>query len=223
MITAGKEFIAMQPDPKNSRALLEFMALMRSAQEAERTRVARRLHDEVGQALVAFRMKCYALEAHLPQIADKMQAVMPMLDEAISVVREVSEDLKPGLLRLAFESAIEWQAERFQAQSDIACAVDVETDPGSLDPNRATELFRIFQDALATIRLHPGATNIDVKLRQEGDDILLEIRDDGRAPGPDESIEHALGILTMKERAERAGGAFAITGSTIEVRLPLNG
>jgi signal transduction histidine kinase len=215
---------AMQSDHQDSPELLEFMAMMRAAQEAERTRVARRLHDEVSQALVAFRMKCYALESQSPQLADRMQAVMPLLDEAISVVRELSEDLKPGLLRFAFESAIEWQAERFQAQTDIACAVDVDVDDDrdSLDLSRATELFRIFQDALATIGLHPGTTSIDVKLWREGKYIRLEIRDDGRPPGAAESIEHALGVLTMTERARRAGGAFTMTGSRIEVRLPLN-
>ncbi len=69
--------------------LLDFMALMRSAQEAERTGVARRLHDEVGQTLAAFRMRCYGLETRHPQIADELQGLLPSLDDAISVVRAV--------------------------------------------------------------------------------------------------------------------------------------
>lgn len=217
----------MQPSDKDPRALLDFMALMRSAEEAEKTRVARRLHDDVGQALAAVRMKWYALEARLnaadPAVAAEMQAVMPILEGAISEVREVSEALRPGILGLGIEAAIEWQAERFESEHDIACVVDIETDQRPLDPSRTTELFRIFQDALATLRLHPGAKAIDVTLRREGNDILLEIRADGDPPGADESIEHALGILTMKERTERAGGTFAIYGTALEVRMPLNG
>ena len=217
----------MEPEERDLPTLLEFMALMRSAQEAERVRVARRLHDEVGQVLAAFRMKCYALDARIrdtdPGIADEISAVMPMLDEATSVVREVSEELRPGSLGLGIEAAIEWQAEQFQAQSEIACVVDIETDQPKLSPNSAIELFRVFQAALANVRLHPGATTVDVTLRPDGNDILLEVCDDGSPPGANASLEHALGILTMKERSKRAGGAFVIADSAIEVRMPLNG
>jgi len=223
----GKQDSTTEAEQSDSASLPEFMALMRSAQEAERTRVARRLHDEGGQPLAAFRMNWYALEARLraadPRIAGEIQAVAPLLDEAISVVRDVSEDLNPGVLSLGIEAAVEWQAERFQASSDIACVVDIETDQRPIEPGRATELFRIFQQALANISLHPGATTIDVRLRQEGNVLLLEIQDDGKAPGVDESIEHALGIFTLKERAARAGGVCTIAGSRIEVRLPLGG
>lgn len=214
----------MEPDHKDSPALLDLMAVMRVNQEAERTRVARRLHDEVVQPLAAFIMKCFALDARLrpvdARIADEIQAAVPMLQQAISAIREVSEDLRPGVLPLGIDAAIEWQAERFQSETDIACVVDIEADQPLPDPIRATELFRIFQEALAYIERHCAATLVEVKLRREGSGILLGIRHDGRPRGEEPSMEHALGILTMKERASRAGGTLAIADSGIEVRLP---
>lgn len=221
MIAVGRKRTAMPIEDEGWSNLLDFMALMRSAQEAERTGVARRLHDEVGQTLAAFRMRCYGLETRHPQIADELQGLLPSLDDAISVVRELSDNLYPGVLRLGVEVAIEWQADRFQAESDLACAVDIDIDAVKLDAKAEIELFRVFQQALANIKLHPGAIAVEVKLRRDGSDLLLEIRDDGEPPNPKDAMEHELGILTMKERTERAGGTFSISGSIVRFRLPL--
>jgi signal transduction histidine kinase len=212
-------------DQDDSSILLELMAEMRFAQEAERMRVATFLHDEVGQSLAAFKMKCFALEgrwrATEPRFADELIDALRILDDAIASVREVSEDLRPGALRLGLEAAIEWQAERFQAQSEIACVVDIGADQSSLDPHRATELFRIFQDALENIRLHSGTTTIDVSLTHAGGNLVLEIRDNGIPPDP-QSSEYVLGVFTMKERARRAGGRVQVADSKIEVMLKLD-
>jgi signal transduction histidine kinase len=216
----------MEFDRKDSPPLLDLMAFMRVAQEAERTRVARRLHDEVVQPLAAFTMKCFAMDGRLraadPRLADEIQAALPILQQAVSAIREVSEDLRPGVLPLGLDAAIEWHAERFQSESDIACVVDIGSDQLLLDPIQATELFRIFQEALVYIRRRSNPTLVDVKLRREGSDVILEIRGDGRPRAVDHTTEHALGILTMKERAARAGGACAIADSNIEVRIPLH-
>jgi signal transduction histidine kinase len=215
----------MQPENNNSPSYLDLMAVARSKQEAERTSVARRLHNEAGQSLAAFKMQCYLLDARVraanPEIADELQAAISILDQAVSTVREVSEDLRPGSLRLGVDAAVEWQAERFQAQSDIACTVDIETHEWLVDESRAVELLRIFQEALANISLHSGTTIVEVSLRRESGGLLLEIRDDGVPPIPNESLEYSLGSLTMKERALRAGGSLEVVDSRIEVRLPL--
>jgi signal transduction histidine kinase len=217
----------MGRDNNETPSHLDLMAVMRAKQEAERTSVARRLHNEVGQSLAACKMECYALSARVrptnPQIADQIEAAVSMLDEAVSSVREVSEGLRPGALRLGIDAAIEWQAERFQSQSDIACVVDVETGQWILDENRTVELLRIFEDALASIRLHAGTTLVEVNLHSEGGDLVFQIHDDGEPPREGLSIEHALGSLTMKERAIGAGGSLVKLGSRIEVRLPLSG
>src|SRR5580692_4097193 len=169
----------MERDNREWPSHLDLMALMRSKHEAERTGVARRLHNEVAQSLAAFRMECYSLDARVrpanPQIADEIRTAIAMLDEAVSTVRDVSESLRPGALRLGVDAAIEWQAERFQSQSDIACVVEIETGQWLLDENCAVELLRIFEDALANVRLHSGATIVEVKLCREGGDLVFLI------------------------------------------------
>jgi signal transduction histidine kinase len=216
----------MRRDNNHSPNYLDLMALMRSRQEAERTTIARRLHNEVAQSLAAFRMECYSLDARVrpanPVLADEILAAISMLDEAVSTVREVSEHLRPGALRLGVDAAIEWQAERFQSQSDMACVVDIETGQWLLDENRAVELLRIFEDALANVKLHSGVSIVEVKLRREGGDLVFQMHDDGKPPSENESMEHTLGSLTMRERAIRAGGSLAVGNSGIEVRLPMD-
>ncbi len=219
--------IVMEPARQDPQRLLDLMALMRDEREIEKTRTARRLHDEVGQALAAFRMQCYALDIRLravnPEAADDLQSALCILDEAISTVREVSEELRPGSLRMGVDAAIELYAEQFQSQSDIACVADIENGSWLMDEHRAIELFRIFEEALANARQHAGVTMVEVNLRKDGDDALLEIRGDGGAPEVAESNVRELRMLTMNERAIRAGGVFTIAGSgTIEVRMPLN-
>jgi len=215
----------MGRDNHESPSHLDLMALMRSRQEAERTAIARRLHNEAAQSLAACKMECYSLDARVrpanPELADEIQAAISMLDEAVSTVREVSEDLRPGALRLGVDAAIEWRAERFQAQSDIVCVVDIETCQWPLDENRAVELLRIFEDALSNIRLHSGTSIVEIKLSKEGDHLVFQVHDDGEPPRASESMDHCLGSLTMRERAIRAGGSLAVVNSRIEVRLPL--
>jgi signal transduction histidine kinase len=225
----------MDSEDKAQPDLLDLMALMRANRETERTRIARQLHDEVGQKLAAFRMACFTIgsrlsgndretaescRATLLSVGEELQAALPLLDEAVSAVRELSEDLWPGLLRFGIGAAVEWQAARFQTRSEMACVADVDIDREP-DAGNSVQLFRIFEDALANIALHVDTTLVEVILQRQGDDVSLVVRDDGKPPHAGESMAHDLGVLTMKERAERAGGVFAVSTSSIEVRLPL--
>jgi signal transduction histidine kinase len=217
---------SLEPSSGDSPNPFDLMALMRFNQETERTRIASRLHDEVMQTVSAFRMKSYALDRRLRaldmQLADELSAALSILDEVALTVRDISEDMRPGALRLGIDAAIEFHAERFQRQSHIACIVDIETGRQPANESHATELLRIFQEALANVSLHAGATRVEVKLWRDGTNILLEIRDDGKPPHANESAQHVLGIVTMRERAIRAGGSLRIAKSRLEVRLPLN-
>lgn len=215
----------MEPDPPDSSMLLEFMALMRAAQEAERSAIARRLHNEAGQSMSFVKMKSYEIETCLraadPEAADEFLELMEALSGAIATVREISEDLRPAILQFGAQASAEWLAQRFQSETGIACVVDAEIDSELLDPDRTTEVFRILQEALANVTFHTGATVVDILMRQNDGQMILQISDDGKWPLADEPPLHGLGILCMKERARRAGGAFAIVDFRIRIRLPL--
>jgi two-component system sensor histidine kinase UhpB len=205
-----------------SQRLLEYMALMRSAHEEERCLAARRLHDEAGQAMAAFRMKCYLVESRMsdgdPGAVEELNGAMTLLEKAISSVREISDELRPGVLQFGIDAAIEWQAEQFQSQNDIACVAEIGALGRRLDEPRAVELFRIFQETLATAK-HQGASLVDVKLHEEQENVLLEVTHNGQ-PDPAKGSRYALSALTIQERAHRTGGRATIAGSTIAVRIP---
>jgi signal transduction histidine kinase len=207
---------------------------MRAEQESERTAAARRLHDDIGQKLAAFRMACYGIAQQLSaeggltvlqdamrRAADELHAAVPMIDEAILAVQEMSEDFHPALLQFGPGAAIEWQAERFQSRSGIACVADIDAEVG-LSAERALDLYRIFTESLAIAARHEGVTVVEATLRQEAGEVVLRVFDDGQVPAPGESPANDLALLSIKERTRSAGGAFSFSGSAIEIRMPGN-
>lgn len=205
---------------------------MRSVHESDRIAIGWQLHDEIGQKLAAFRMACFGIaqrlsidgneaalqEAHL-RAADELKTAIPLLDEAIRSVQELTEDLRPAILQFGPAAAIEWQAERFQSRSGIACVADVSADV-DLSGERTLALFLVFTEALTDAASHEGTTIVDVTLRRDGGDVVLRVCGDGPLPVPGESISHDLALLTMRERARSFGGTLALTESAIEVRIP---
>jgi PAS domain S-box-containing protein len=217
---------------ESEQQLRELAGHLQHAREAERTRVARDLHDVLGQALTAIKMNVTWVLARLPdvqrEVAQMLKGSVDLVDETIVTVRRLSADLRPGILDLGLLAAIEWQAEEFQNRSDTACILDVSGEIDLLDPGTATEVFRIFQEILTNIARHAGATQVDVSLRQEAGALVLEVRDNGRGTTDEElNSRHALGILGMRERAALIGAALAIhgepgCGTTVQLRVPVN-
>lgn len=201
-----------------------------SAQEEERMRVARYLHDELGQMLTALRMTCGWMKRRLPagqaDLAEKVQSCIELTDEMVVAVQGLATDLRPGILDIGIGAAIDWHVREFQARSDIACTVQVPEDEEPTDPICATEVYRIFQEALANIARHSGATKMNVELKREPTGLLLEVRDNGRGITPGElASPGSLGILGMRERAALIGGAVAIegnpnSGTTVRITVP---
>jgi PAS domain S-box-containing protein len=217
---------------ESEQQLRELAGRLQDVREEERTRVARHLHDELGQALTALKMNSAWVLARLPDVqpnvTQMIQASMDLVDETIVTVRRLSTELRPGILDLGLSAAIEWQAEEFQARSDAACIVDIYTDMDLLDAKSATEVFRIFQEILTNIARHSGATQVDVSLRREADELVLEIHDNGKGITDGEiNSRHALGVLGMRERAALIQGAVFFTGgpgrgTTVQVRVPVD-
>jgi signal transduction histidine kinase len=134
--------------------------------------------------------------------------------------------LRPGILDdLGLAAALEWQAEEFQQRAGIACAVTAPA-PGDLGREVTTVLFRIFQETLTNVARHAQATKVEAVLSRAGNDVVLEVRDNGRGITPAEAAgTKSLGLLGIRERAAAVGGRVEFTGApgkgtTVTVRIP---
>jgi PAS domain S-box-containing protein len=204
---------------------------LQSAREAERTRVAREIHDELGQALTAIKIDLAAFIRDLPGDSglqrQRSQSILKLLDETIQSVRRIATELRPGILDdLGLVAAVEWAAEEFQARTGTKCELSLPGVDIALDPERATALFRILQETLTNVARHTNAARVDVRLAQENGNLILEVHDNGQGIGEEHLSEsRSLGILGMRERALLLGGELTISGApgkgtTVRVRIP---
>jgi PAS domain S-box-containing protein len=201
---------------------------LQKVREEERTRVAREIHDELGQALTAIKIDLSSVIRELPEgRKQRSESIMKLVDQTIQSVRRISTELRPGVLdALGLVAAVEWAAEEFQTRTGMKCRLDLPQDDMVIDQERATALFRIFQETLTNVARHASATEVNVRLAKEDGDLTLEVRDNGKGIGAEQlSFGSSLGILGMRERALLLGGEFTISGApgngtTVRVRIP---
>ncbi|MEZ4699410.1 MAG: PAS domain S-box protein [Rhodothermales bacterium] len=219
---------------RSHRRLRELAAQLHSAQEEERARIAREVHDVLGQAMTSLRLDIVWLLDHYPvddpAFSKRANATLKLVEETITTVRRISHELRPGVLdHFGLPTAIEWLCEQHQQRTDIAFTTVDETDGliDDLDPKLAIALFRIFQEALNNVMKHADAASVRTHLEIVGDSLRVEIADDGRGITPDD-IEHAtsLGLLNMRERILPWNGTISIAGepdqgTCITVTVPL--
>jgi len=217
-------------------ALQMFSRQLIEAQEDERRRIARELHDQIGQVLTAVKMNLHAVQrvcqtkeagAH---IKDNIEAV----DEALRLVRDLSVDLRPALLDdLGFVTALHWYVARYAKRTGLCAEVLIKLK----DPNERfsreveTACFRIAQEALTNVVRHARANRALVRLLKKENVLSLSIKDDGIGFDPEALRKRApraakLGLLGMQERAHAAGGVLEIRsviskGTEIRLELPL--
>jgi PAS domain S-box-containing protein len=209
---------------------------LETLREAERTRMSREIHDELGQMLTAIKMDIRWLEDHLDvfgddrrvnPLVDKLVETASLTDETIKTVQRIAADLRPGILdKLGLTTALHFEAGRFEERTGIHCRF---LETGDILPIRgevSTVFFRIFQESLTNVFRHAHANNVEVELRQEGDGYSLDIRDDGKGISvSDLSNTTSLGLLGMQERARLVGGAVSIAqrtsgGTIVKVHIP---
>lgn len=212
------------------RALSVYLQHVR---EEERTRIAREVHDELGQALTSCKLDLSLLANKLPAnlrpLKDKAKALSSHIDATIQTVRRIATELRPGILdHLGLIAALEWQANEFQTRTGIKCDVHTDLHEPVLTPDLATAFFRIFQETLTNVIRHAGATHVTVHLKEAAGRIILEMKDNGRGILPEEiSNPSSMGLLGMKERAALLGGTFKIgpapngKGTVATVSIPL--
>jgi PAS domain S-box-containing protein len=216
---------ALQKSRDQLRALA---ARVQSVREEERNRVAREIHDELGQALTAIKIDLSSLSRELP--ADKKQkseSILKLVDETIQSVRRISTELRPVVLdAVGLVAAVEWAAGEFAARTGTKCQLDLPQDDVVIDQERATAVFRIFQETLTNVARHATATEVDVRLAENDGELTLEVHDNGKGVSEEQlGSGSSLGILGMRERALLLGGELTIAGTlgegtTVRVRIP---
>ena len=203
------------------------------AQDEERRRIARELHDGLGQDLTAAKMMLGALiQPHQPASA-KEQAMMEanvMMDHAIKQVRTISHLLHPPLLdEMGLLSALRWYTEGFAKRSGIQTTLEVPREFPRLGPEVETTIFKIAQESLTNVFRHSGAQRATVKLEQLDGRVFISIADDGKGipktlaaqqPG-----SYGIGLIGIKQRVEEHGGQLILQngtpGTVVEVTIPV--
>ncbi len=229
--TTERDITALKEADRELRRLHARVIL---AQETERKRLARELHDGVGQILsgVKFRLQALPGQMKLGAVAEaKLVKVGGFLDHAIAEIRRVSQNLMPSeLVDLGLEAALHALCREFKERSGVR--VTIRTASTDASPEVGLALFRIAQEALNNIGKHSKAKKVVIELFEEGKDVLLSVSDDGigfsRASGPLTGRGRGLGLGNMRQRAESAGGSLDFrskpgAGTALTVRAPKAG
>jgi two-component system sensor histidine kinase UhpB len=198
--------------------------LVLRAQEEERRRLARDLHDEVNQALTAILLRLEALSHAAPEVGDEVSELKKLVNQAMAELLHLARQLRPTALDdHGLVPAIESQLRRFSAQTGVQTVIHTEGDPQRLNSDQEIVIYRVAQEALSNVAQHASARHVDVGLSANGHGVELTVRDDGR--GFDTGTRHdSLGLSGMNERARLLGGRLHIhsepgegTALTLEV------
>jgi len=231
------ERMRMETELTRSReALRALLARIGQAQEAERARVARDIHDDLGQTLTAIKMDLKWIEratadSGVEQLGEAVRkrasSAIFMVDAMLVSVQELAASLRPGVLdHLGLVAAIRLEARRFQERSGIACRTSLPEPMPGLPPSAAMDLFRIVQECLTNIARHAGATRAGVRLGVHRGHLVLRIHDNGKGIDPEVvGTPGALGLLGMKERVSALGGQIIFQrrksqGTLVTVSVP---
>jgi PAS domain S-box-containing protein len=223
---------------RNSQAQLRALsARLQSVREEESERIAREIHDELGQALTGLNMDLIWIQQKLEeekspllhsQFQRRIKTMKTLLQTTVRSVQRISTELRPAILdNLGLTAALEWQAEEFEAHSGIRCQWKPKPATATLNRDQATALFRIFQEILTNVARHAQARSGKLKLVQNHGELILEVADDGKGFNEKKLLPHkSLGLLGMRERAAFIGGRVEVDsapgkGTKVTVIFPV--
>jgi signal transduction histidine kinase len=212
--------------------LRRLAAHQQEVREEERIRIAREIHDQLGQSLTILKMDLSWLKKHasaeLPLVEEKMAAMSQVIAEALKTLHAVTSELRPVILDdFGLAAAIEWQIEEFRERSGIACRLEKGVFEPDLPRDQATVLFRIFQETLTNILRHAQADEVTVRLEVVADELVFQIRDNGRGITAAEIDDpQSYGLLGIRERLYPWNGRVDFEGAPgkgtrVIVRLPM--
>jgi PAS domain S-box-containing protein len=216
-------------------------ANLQHVREEEKQRIARELHDDLGQQLTALKMELSSVEHVLydglsvadsavrVQLAAQIQGMRRLIDATVAAVRRIAADLRPVMLDdLGLVPAIEWLVNDFTSRYGIPVEANVEHGDTKFSPDAATTLFRIVQEALTNVAKHAEATLVTLTISVEGSECTLRVSDNGHGEHDRVVPEgKSFGLLGMRERAHMLGGEVSIDSATghgfsVTVKFPLH-
>lgn len=204
------------------------MAQLITAQEDERRRIARELHDETGQALTALVVTLDFLVRHPmepPLLQQRLVSVRDMAETTLAEVRRVIHEMRPTALDdLGLEAALRWLVKRYEA-SRLKISLDVSDLSTRLPGHLEITVFRLVQEALTNTVKHANAHNLSIRITRRNDRLIVEVADDGKGMGPG-AKRNGMGLAGLKERVALVGGSLTITsapgaGTRLEADIPV--
>ncbi|WP_256080075.1 PAS domain-containing protein [Massilia sp. YIM B04103] len=213
--------------------LRQLSAHLAEVKEAERKRIAREIHDELGQNLLALRIDISMLQARAgashPRLQRRASLALENVDATIRSVRNIINELRPAVLDLGLHAALEWLVRDVAVRGQLDCRLLVAGEAllERIDAESGLVLFRIVQEALSNVLRHAAASHVRVELAEEDDTVLLLVEDNGAGMEAGQRDKAgAFGLLGIAERVEAMGGALSIVsaprdGCRLSVRLAL--
>lgn len=217
---------------KSHQQLRDLTGSLETVREDERTRIARELHDELGQQLTGLKMDLSWMESRLPdgkpELAAKLDSMKKLINATVASTRRISAELRPLVLDdLGLSAALDWLARDFSGRSGLEVSIDIGPDEWVLDNALATTIFRIAQESLTNVARHAEASRVRISLARSGGRLILAVADNGRGMAPDASEKRGhFGLLGIAERIRAFAGELRISsrpgeGTTLSVSIPL--
>lgn len=191
---------------------------LQSIREEEKTKIAREVHDELGQVLTALKMDLSCLEDESSRdsktFREKILSMGDLIDQTVHTVQRICLELRPKILDIfGLAEAIEWQTKEFQQRTGIPCDLVMDHGMVELDSERAITCFRVLQEALTNVARHAKATHVHVRIVNNNGFVLLEVNDNGQGIEDHKiSNSHSLGLIGIRERVLALGGDVSIKG-----------
>jgi signal transduction histidine kinase len=218
-----------------NRELSALSSHQQNLREEEQKRIAREVHDELGQALTGLKMNIHLLKkqaAKVPAgdnlIASGLNELMEMTDSTILTVRRIASELRPSLLDdFGLVPAVEWQAQEFQRRTSIACEFTTTDESIDLGPEKNSAIYRIVQEALTNVARHANASRVAVAILTGNDEVNVTISDNGVGIMGSAALKPSFGLIGMQERSRMIGGELGIgrhplAGTSVSLKIPLD-
>ena len=210
--------------------LRQLASHLQNVREEEQTRIAREIHDQLGQEMTGLKMDvAWLKKAAAPEqeaFHKKLNEMSALLDISIQSVRKIASNLRPSILDdFGLEAALQWQSNEFEKRFSIPVKLETNGNEPGIPPDTATGLFRLFQESLTNVARHANASQVNASLDINGDKIMMKIADNGKGFDISQTRTKSLGLLGMKERTLMLKGKLDITskpgeGTLVTITVP---